>query len=155
MLTNLLDLRFEAYPVAVKTLLLILALAITASAQSLDWKHVGSGPTVELYVAEIARGPKQVKFWLRWDFPNGAPDGLLPVNGVSSIHAEATFDCVKQTAKLTNGYGFFYDAGGNLIKKAKDKETVKGMMPGSVGNYVLEYFCERGEKPTKAPTLKP
>jgi hypothetical protein len=133
---------------------LLLVLVLTQNTDP-DWKRVVTGSNVEISVAEIARGPKQVKFWLRFDFPDGAPDGVFPVHGVSSVRTEATFNCVKRTAKLTNGYGFFYDKEGNLIKKAKDRQTVKAM-PDSVGQYILEYFCEQLSAPVKtAPKLKP
>lgn len=138
-----------------RTILPILLLALTASAQTnLNWKVVTKGPTLKILVAETARGPKEVKFWIRFDFPDGAPAGF-PVDGVGSVRTEATFNCEKRTAKLTKGYGYFYDKFGAFITKAKDKQTVKEV-PGSVGNYILEYFCEQPSKPVTAPPkLKP
>ena len=79
---------------------------------------------------------------------------LFPRYDVGSARMMATFDCEKQTAKLTKGHGFIYDLRGIFIRKVKDRETVKEV-PASVGHAVFEYFCERGPTPTKAPVLKP
>lgn len=138
-----------------KPILLILLLAFTCSAQTnLDWNEVAKSPKVRIMVAEIARGPKEVKFWIRLDFPDGPPTDF-PVVGVSSVRAEMSFNCVKKTAKAINGYGYFYNKYGEFMGKRKDGQTIK--FPGpTVGNYIIEYFCEQpSAKPTKAPTLKP
>lgn len=133
-----------------KPLLLILLAASVAAQTGLDWRRLANGENVKVYVAEIARGEKEVKFWLRFDFPNGAPANF-PVANVGSVRIQATFNCEKKTGKLTKEYGYFYDRYGAFIKRAKDGETVKGMSPDSVGGFLLEYFCEQPSKSSPGP----
>lgn len=133
---------------------LLLALLLT---QTLEWKHIpeasgvsGDGLRVNTSVAKIARSEDIVKFWLRVDFPDGAPSTF----GFSfdSVRVEATFNCKKKTAK-TRSKGMFY-LNGDLVKTLEDKSIAKETH-GSVGHFIFETFCEQGSQPTTTPTLKP
>lgn len=135
---------------------LLLAFLIT---QSLEWKYIpeASGVTannlrVNTYVAKIARSEDIVKFWLRVDFPDGLPAGVLPFT-FDSARVQAKFDCRKKTMK-PQSQGFFY-LNDELVKTINDRSVVKATQPATVGDYVFLAFCEEGSKPTQRPTLKP
>lgn len=150
-----------------RVLLVILVLALSVQSQTpddadLEWMLIpeASGPmteyvnlSIQTYVAKISRGDNKVKLWVRFDFPNGAPMKLFPRYDVGSARMMATFDCEKQTAKLTKGHGFIYDLQGTFITKVKDKDAAKEV-PASVGHAIFQYFCERGPVSNQPPKLK-
>lgn len=147
-----------------KPLLIILLLAITTTAQ--DWKPIKEmtgeipnhpGLTAQVYAAEIARGDGLVKVLFRVDYPEGAPVSVFrnnvpvgfDVSSINRIVLKFEFNCDTLVMKTTNESATVYQFNG---KKHKSKEP-----PFTVGsgNMWSRYFCERGEAPTKAPTLKP
>lgn len=147
-----------------KPLIVILCLAFSAHAQ--DWKLIKemsgdipnhSGLTVETYGAEIARGEETVKLLMRIDFPNGAPYAMFrdnvprgfDVSSISQMTFKAEFNCKTLVMKPVGGTGKVYQFNG---KKHKSKEPPFNL---DAGHIFVNYFCERGEVPTKAPILKP
>jgi hypothetical protein len=147
-----------------KALLLILALTISVSAQT-DWKLIKEmsgeipdhpGLTAEFYAAEIARGDSLVKLLIRMDFPWGAPKfpkATYPTgfdaSSISRFEFKVEFNCDTLVMKPVNGSSEVYQFNG---KRHKSKEPP---FPLDAGHVFVTYFCERGEAPTKAPTLKP
>ena len=134
-----------------KALLLILALAIGVSAQTPEWKLIkeltGEFPDrpnapQEFRVAEIARGDDLVKLMVRVDFPNGMFDHAE----IRRIEFKAEFTLV---LKPINKSAEIYLSNGKHVK-SKEAPTML-----DAGRTFVGYFCERGETPTKAPTLKP
>lgn len=156
-----------------KPLLLILALAFSVSAQDIkdiekikDWKLIkemsGEIPnhpaiTLEMYAAQIARGDDIVKLAFRADFPNGAPVDLLKsgapsgfdVSSITRIVGKLEFNCQTLQVRPLGGSAYAYQFNG---KRYKSRETPFALNSGHI---LFEYFCERGNTPTKAPTLKP
>lgn len=146
-----------------KPLLLILLLAASASAQ--DWKEIKEmsgeipnhpGLSVEFYAAEIARGDQKVKLMVKAEFPNGAPvdvfRGTVPfgfdISSVNKLVFKVEFNCDTLVMKTIKNSGELYQFNGT---KHKTKEPPFGVNEGHV---FVSYFCERGKKPTSAPTLK-
>lgn len=154
-----------------KVLLLILALAVSVSAQEpvegiTDWKFIKevSGKiighpelTVEVYAARFSTGNGKIKLITRFDFPNGAPVDVfrhnVPVGfDVSSIKRmifKWEFNCNTLVMKAVKNSGEVIQFNG---KRHKSKEP-----PFNVdsGNLFVNYFCERPSTPsTKTPTLK-
>lgn len=146
-----------------KTLLLILALTVSASAQ--EWKLIKEmsgaipkhkGLTIEFYAAEIARGDDTVKLLVRTDFPNGAPrlegatypKGFDPTS-ITRTTSKVQFNCKTLEVRFIKDSAEIYYSNG---KKFKSKEPSFALASGHIFS---EYFCERGEKATEAPTLQP
>lgn len=134
---------------------LLLALLLT---QTLEWKHIpeASGTTAEnlrvnTYVAQIARDGDNVRFWLRMDFPDGAPSGIAAFT-FDSARVEARFDCKKKVMRPKSQSLFYLN--GELVRTVNDKGIAKGA-PATIGQHVFEAFCEEGSTPTQRPTLKP
>jgi hypothetical protein len=150
-----------------KPLFLILILAFTAQAQTpQDWKFIKEmsgeipdhpGLTVNWYAAEIARGNNIVKLLLRFDMPGGAPADLFKgaaspgfdISSITRVEAKIEFNCDTLVVKPVSGSSDVYQFNG---KKLKSKEP-----PFVVGSEHIfsQYFCERGDAPKVAPTLKP
>lgn len=113
--------------------------------------------TIEVYASEIARGEDTVKLILRADFPNGAPVDLFrqnapfgfDISSISRMVFKAKFNCKTLTMTTVSNSGEIYQFNG---KKLKSKEPPFAVKEGDIFE---KYFCERGEKPTQAPTLKP
>lgn len=149
-----------------KPLFLILLFAFTASAQTPDWKLIkemsgdipdNPGLTIETYAAEVARGDSLVKLKVKFEFPHGAPYNLLKdnvplgfdISSISRFVFKAEFNCDTLVMKASQNSGEVYQFNG---KRYKSKEPP---FPLTSGHIFVNYFCERGEKPTVAPTLKP
>jgi hypothetical protein len=149
-----------------KPLFLILILAFTAHAQKPeDWKLIKEmsgeipnhpGLTVNWYAAEIARGDNLVKLIVKAEFPGGAPrfEGATYPHGfdptsITRMEMKSEFNCDTLTFKAVKGSSDVYQFNG---KKLKSQETP---FPLSAGHIFVQYFCERGEAPKIAPTLKP
>ena len=152
-----------------KTLILILLLAFTASAQSLDnkapfdeWLFIqqGSGPNgvVNLHIAPktIQRNDDQIKVWMQITTHYGSPfkdnwHGPLPAVLPDLGRGHATLDCKARKMKIEES--IIYNRELHMFYPTI-KETVKEQ-PGTLGWIVFEYFCEReGKKLTGPPTLK-
>lgn len=152
-----------------KALLLILLLAPSVYAQlptdDLDWKLIQEmsgeipnqpGITMEVYGARIMRGNDLVKLSVRFDFPFGAPVDVFKgsvsrgfdVSSVTRMAFKIEMNCKTLTVKPIGG-GHIYQFNG---KRHKSKEPPFKIASGHI---FASYFCEQGEKPTKAPTLKP
>jgi hypothetical protein len=155
-----------------KPLLLILALAFSVSAQEIkqieqikDWKLIKEmsgdipnhpGLTEEFYAAKIARGDSTVKLLVRMDFPWGAPrfEGATYPRGfdASSIRHvlfQVELNCDTLVVKPLTGEADVYQFNGKHLKSQEIPTMIKS------GHIFEQYFCEHGEAPTKAPTLKP
>lgn len=156
-----------------KTLFLILAFAILAltpqqlPTDDLDWKLIKEmsgeipnhpGQTVEVRGAQIARGNELVKVSVRFDFPWGAPVGVFKnstvprgfdLSSISRIQLRIELNCKTLEIKPVNNSSDVYQFNG---KRLKSKEAP--IKIGS-GHIFAQYFCEQGEAPKKAPTLKP
>lgn len=147
-----------------KPLTLILLLAISAFAQ--DWKQIKEmsgdipnhpGLTIEVFAAEIARGDDLVKLRLRTDFPNGAPVDLFrqsappgfDISSISRIESKLELNCATLTVKPSNATADVYQFNGKRIKSKEPPFQIES------GNILAVYFCEQGEAPKTAPTLKP
>lgn len=162
--------RTALYIINVKPLLIILALAVAIVAQSpsanLEWKLIkemsGEIPNhpsliIELYAARVARGDDKVKLMLKMEFPNGSPreffrqhvpHGTDPTS-IAKIEGAVEFNCRTLVVKPIKSTANVYQFNG---KKFKSKEPPFGLDSGHI---FAQYFCEQGEAPTKAPTLKP
>lgn len=156
-----------------KPLLLILALALPVSAQSIkeleqikDWKFIQemSGPipdhpglTMEIYAAQIARGGDIIKAAFRVDFPGGAPvEPFRPnlphgfdISSISRMMGKLELNCKTLTVRPFGKEGYFYQFNGRRHKTKEPSFQI------SSGNILARYFCEDGSTPAKAPTLKP
>lgn len=150
-----------------KPLLLILALTVTCAAQdNLEWKpimemsrYVPDHPGVMIitYGAKIARGGDKVKLSMRFSFPQGAPVGIFKdnvphgfdISSISRVESRIELNCKTLAVKPLGKSAEIYQFNG---KKHKSKEP-----PFKIesGNVLARYFCEQGERPTVAPTLKP
>ena len=147
-----------------KTLLLMLLLTITATAQTSDWKLIKEmsgdipnhpGLTVEVYASQIARGDNVIKLMVKAEFPGGAPADLLKANAphgfdISSISRmvfKTEFNCETLTMKTVNGSGEIYQFNGKRFKSKEPPFTIES------SHVFAQYFCEQGLAPTKAPTL--
>jgi hypothetical protein len=146
-----------------KTLFLILALAVTASAQ--DWKLIKEisgeipnhpGLTIETYAAEIARDEDIIKLKIRFDLPYGPPvdwfqgtNQGFDVSTISRLEVGVRLDCKTLVITTPKGSSDVYRSNGQKLKSKEPPFAIKE------GHVFEKYFCERGEKPTKAPTLKP
>lgn len=160
----------QAFRGLLSGLSLILALAVIVSAQSLPtddlpWKLIKemsgeipdhTGLTIEVYGAKIARGDDLVKLSIRFDFPWGAPASLFKgnaprgfdVSSVARFQGRIELNCKTLEVKPVGG-GDVYQFNG---KRHKSKEPPFQIESGHI---FATYFCEQGEAPTKAPTLKP
>jgi hypothetical protein len=155
-----------------KALILFLIITGAAYGQSvkdldkLEWKPIKemSGPfpnhpgiTVEVFASEIARRDDGVRLRLRFDFPWGSPvgafQGKVPhgfdPSSIQRVEAQVDFNCktltltpVKKSAEVTQFNGH----------KTKSKEPPFAVTESHVFG---SYFCERGDAPKIAPTLKP
>ena len=146
-----------------KTLLLITLLAVSVSAQSVkegkaitDWKFVSEGPLIKSYIATdtIKRGGDIIKVWMRFELPHGSRDlyADTPIDfGESRIYGLINCSQNKVQAKTM----MVYDRQGNFYAAKTDAFGWEEDRPDTIGHSVFVYFCERGETPTKAPTLKP
>lgn len=156
-----------------KPLLLIVVLAFSVSAQDIkeiekikDWKLIKEmsgdipnhpGIILDLYAAEIARHDEVVKLAFRADFPNGAPmdlfKGSMPqgfdISSITRIVGKLEFNCETLQVVPLGGSAYAYQFNG---KRYKSKEAPFALDSGHI---LFAYFCERGDTPTKAPTLKP
>jgi hypothetical protein len=139
----------------VKVFLFILALACSVQAQ--EWKLIKemSNDRIEVYATEIARDGDKLKLLIRADFPKGSPriEGAKYPDGVSyneirSIIARAEFNCQTGIAKPSKGSAEIITIYGERYKTKEKALTLPANHP------FAEYFCERGEKATKAPTLR-
>lgn len=159
-----------------KTLLLILALAVGVSAQNINegkaltkWTPVGfaadirnhvSGSVIdpdvqvegdggtEMSFANVQRSDDTFKGWVRFILPSSA----IVLEGK---WREARFyvicDCRKNSVQALSGIAYGVDGS---IRAEKTKINM-GTEPGSLGREMFEFFCERGGPAVIAPTLKP
>ena len=148
-----------------KTLILIVALAVSVSAQT-EWKQIKEisgdvpnhpGLTWQTHAAEIARGGQRLKLKVRFSFPNGAPVELFrknapagfDISSISHLIVRADFNCDTLVMKPVGNSGEIYMRNG---KRHKSKESPFNVAAGHV---FVKYFCERQEaKPIAPPTLR-
>lgn len=155
-----------------KPLLLILALAFSVSAQDIkeiekikNWKLIKEmsgevpnhpGLTVEFRAAEIARGDDVVKLIWRMDFPWGSPGDLLKEHvphgfdptSISRVESRVELNCKTHVVNPVTNSADVYQFNGKQHKSKEQPFSVKSW------DIFFTYFCEQGEAPTKAPTLK-
>lgn len=154
-----------------KPLLLILALALSASAQDIkdiekikDWKLIQEmtgeipdhpGIKLEMYAAQIARGDNVIKLAFRADFPNGAPIDLFrdhvprgfDISSITRIVGKLEFDCETLRVVPMGRAAYAYQFNGRRYKSNEIPFALDS------GNILFKYFCERGPAPTTAPKL--
>jgi hypothetical protein len=146
-----------------RTLLLILLLAVSAHAQ--DWKLIKemsgdipnhNGLTVEVYAAEIARGDDKVKLLMKIEYPWGSPrfEGAtypqgFDVTSIARILTKVEFNCETLEVKPIKGSTEIYTVSGQKHKSREAPFNIKE------SHIFSQYFCERGMRATIAPTLKP
>jgi hypothetical protein len=148
-----------------KTLILILLLAGVVTAQDYQWKHLKElsgevpnhpGITFQTYAAEIQRGGDRIRLIWKVEFPWGAPYDVFKDNvpwgfdpsSVAKFQARLDFNCATRNVKAVGGSGEIYQFNG---KRHKTKEPPFTAPPANI--FTL-YFCEQGQAPTVAPTLK-
>lgn len=147
-----------------KPLFLILTLVFTAQAQD-GWKSIKemSGPipdagvSIKTSAAQIARGDDHVKLLVRFDFPEGAPFALLKdnvpagfdVSTIAAVVSKVDLNCKTLVVKMAGQKGDVYLFSGKHFQSREVAFKIES------GNIFATYFCEQGEKPTHAPTLKP
>lgn len=144
-----------------KLLLLILMLIPSG-----EWKHIRElsgdipdhpGLTLEVYVSEIARGDDLVKLSMRADFPGGAPIDVFKANvphgfdasSITRIQTRLELNCRTLVVKPVKGSAEIYQFNGKKHKSKEPPFTIQD------GHLLASYFCERGDAPKVAPTLKP
>lgn len=150
-----------------KTLLLFLLLTpYQLPTDDLDWKLITEmsgeipshpGLTVKVYGAEIARGDDLVKLSVRFDFPWGAPADIFKdsaprgfdISSVERIDGKIELNCKTLVVRAIKASANVYQFNGKKHKSKEPPFTIES------GNILALYFCEQGEKPTSAPTLKP
>lgn len=160
-----------------KAVLLILALAVTVSAQSIkegksitQWTTVGVAPditkraegakpleggqiegsgTMEMSFANVRRSGDTFKGWMRFVFPSSA----IVVEGKwNEVRFYVNCDCVKNNIKTLTGIAYGLDGS---IRAEKTDQTLEHTVRGSIGRELFEFFCERGGPPSTVPTLRP
>jgi len=146
-----------------KTILLILALAVGVSAQSIKegkqittWTFVSEGPLIKSYISpdSIKRGDDIIKVWMRFELPKGSRDlyANTPIDfGETRVYGMLNCKASKMQSKTM----LVYDRAGNFYLGKENAGGWAEERPDSIGHSVFVYFCERGEKATEAPTLKP
>ncbi len=149
-----------------KTLLPILALTITASAQSIkegkaitDWTPVSVGESADSHVqgdgrmvmsfANVQRSDETFKGWMRFVLPSSS---IALEGNWKEIRFYVECDCRRNTVQALAGIAYGIDGS---IRAEKSKTTMEHTAKGSMGRELFEFFCERGGKPVSAPTLKP
>jgi hypothetical protein len=159
-----------------KTLLLILLLAFTASAQSPDWKFIPEmsrdiveGYSVKTYLAEIRRGNGIIKFRVKYEFPHGVPEEAAKKAGktfnspghttldIRRVEADGLFDCNKLSFSVKRGVSDIYLEDGTRVKSTERIRT-SNTEPALLK--FVNYLCElptmqSGGPPVLKPTLKP
>lgn len=146
-----------------RELLLIFALAVGLQAQSIKdgkeltrWKPLIEsqieGITFKAYFAPetIRRGETYTKVWMRADFPNGG--GFLFPNWhgpeIGSFRGSLTLGCTNKT--LGGGSIILYGMKDNILLEKNIKEALMES-PESLGQILLDTFCEREAAPLKVP----
>lgn len=155
-----------------KPLFLILFLAFSASAQDVkqieqikDWKPIKEmsgdipdhpGLTIEVSAAQIMRAEHTVKLLVKMEFPWGSPripGATYPrgfdTSSISRVIFRVELNCETLRLKPLTGGADLYQFNGKHLRSEEMPLTVES------GHVFEQYFCERGEVPTKAPTLKP
>ena len=144
---------------------LLILLLIQNLPPNLDWKLIKEmsgdifnqkGLTANTYAARIARGNELVKLSIRIDYPQGAPVSVFKdhaprgfdISSIASMVFRIELNCKTLTIKPKGG-GEVYQFNG---KRHKSKEVPFKIESSHI---LAVYFCEQGEAPTKAPTLKP
>lgn len=150
-----------------KTLLIlaILVFPFNTFAQSTEWKAIkemsgeipdNPGLTIETYASEIARGGDVVKLVMRFDFPAGAPFSIFrdavprgfDVSSIDRFQGRIELNCETLVVTPNKSTGEVFQFNGKRLKSKEPPFKIES------GHILAQYFCEQGEAPTKAPTLK-
>lgn len=147
-----------------KPLLLILAAALSVSAQTTEWKRLSElsgdipdhpGLIVQVSATQIARAEDLIKLRLRLEYPNGAPYDIFKksvpldfdASSISRIEALVELNCKSLVVSPVKGSADVYQFTGKRHKSREFPFTI------NAGNVFAQYFCEQGEAPKIAPRL--
>lgn len=142
--------------------LILMFLPLPCFGQTNEWTPIKEltgfmlSRAINTSMREIARSDDGVKLLIRFDFPDGAPPALFThvpagfdMNEIVRVEGRLKLDCETMTViPMTRSVELFTYNG----TRFKSKETPFNI---ASGNLFAQYFCEQGESPTQAPTLKP
>jgi hypothetical protein len=135
-----------------KVILTVLFLATLVHAQ--EWRPIkemsgaipdNPGLTMQISVAQIARGEDRIKLLLKAEFPYGAPRDLFKANvpwgfdptSISTVIGRLDFNCTTLVVKPVKGSAEVYRFNG---ERFKSKEPSFAIVPEHI---LSQYFCER------------
>jgi len=122
-----------------KTLLLVLALLVTGSAQA-DWMKLGDTPDVDFYIdlSTVRKEGSLRKVWEVQDLKQGDKSGVL------SRRIRKEYDCKQERVRILyiSAHSGPMLQGDSLITNS-DAGTWSDIPPGTASNHFLEVVCSK------------